>query len=129
MLPASVSRCVRLDKARSRLMSGKTNGNGDETFFRAAWDTVAECERDHDVMVETELTPTKRKGVWLFTAVAVEMRPGPMMARPIVQYKVEFPNSSNLFFGGFLFSATQKLDGLVHAYRQSEQSAPRVMGR
>lgn len=84
----------------------------DEEMIRSVWDWAGEMHALYGVGVRVTLAPTKRPGILLLKAQALEMADGkPIGVR--VQYTIEWPTSTHQTLAGAVLGAAMHLDHLL----------------
>lgn len=91
----------------------------DVPFFEAAWETVRQVEREHEVDISIDVIPQKRKGVFLIHVMASDIIPGVNFNRVVARCRVEFPNGRLTTFAGTLFDVMLSMDRLCSDYRET----------
>jgi hypothetical protein len=100
-------------------MSSRKGNWGPYEFTRAASDEVLLSQQSYRVVWAISLLPSKRAGVWYYTAQVVDPGAEPDMA-VVVRYQAEWPNSKAQTFEAFLYSCCFAVARCVEAWAVQE---------
>jgi len=94
----------------------------EETFIRACWDALGDCEKTNDCLCLLVLTPTLRLGVFDVRIEAVGQRVGDAAGRMAV-IQGSYPNGRSQVLGAYLFGLANSLSQMVTAVRNDRDKA------
>lgn len=106
--------------------SWKRQHQSDEDFTRAAWDLAMDAAHEMGVSVDTRLFPSIQRGVWVFSLVAVSIRPGEH-GRTVASYQGSYPNGTAAALSSYLYRAMNCLYQMVESARAEDDAA--IWGR
>lgn len=98
----------------------------DETFIRAAYDTLRDAEVVHQVVATVRLLPGPRRGVWTIETALIGRRPLDHQ-RTIARVTGDYPNSRAATLSAYLFAQANTVMQMAENVRAEEDACARKL--
>lgn len=104
----------RIQHTGAYLMKTKTsNPYADTEFVRSYHANKANCEQEHDVVINTHICPARRPDRIVIRHEAYGALPSDSSDKPLCAYELDWPNAQVMSFSAALYRSVVTMERLV----------------